>query len=222
MPPDDLTRRQTLALLGAAALVGCSEDPPPDTTPRDTDGDGTVDDCATPTGAQTEGPFYPGEPAVRVDITEGLPGVSLDVDLTVVSRETCEPVVGAEVDLWGADASGAYSGYADFGTEGETWMRGQQATDAEGVARFGSVVPGSYPGRAVHLHVKVRAPGRSELTTQIYLPDAVVEEALADAAYAEGAAITTLARDGFYAGDTLCDVEGTPAEGLRARVTLVV
>jgi protocatechuate 3,4-dioxygenase beta subunit len=31
-------------------------------------------------------------------------------------------------------------------------------------------VPAAYPGRTRHFHVKVQAPGRSVLTTQIYFP----------------------------------------------------
>ena len=35
---------------------------------------------------------------------------------------------------------------------------------------FETIVPGKYPGRTRHYHVKVQAPGRSILTTQLYFP----------------------------------------------------
>jgi protocatechuate 3,4-dioxygenase beta subunit len=31
-------------------------------------------------------------------------------------------------------------------------------------------VPAEYPGRARHIHVKVQAPGKRVLTTQLYFP----------------------------------------------------
>jgi protocatechuate 3,4-dioxygenase beta subunit len=216
----DPTRRRTLILLASAAAVGCGVEPE-DTTPRDDDGDGTVDDCGALTSTQTEGPYYPGRPEARADITRGIGGVPLAVDIQVVSRDTCEAVVDAEVDLWGADAGGNYSGYSDFDTEGQDFMRGRQTTDADGVAAFTAIVPGSYPGRAVHLHVKVRSGG-SELTTQVYFPDAMVREVLAAARYGDSARQTDLAGDGFYVGDTLMTVTGSVADGYTASVVLVV
>jgi len=35
-------------------------------------------------------------------------------------------------------------------------------------------VPGIYPGRTRHFHVKVQAPSRSVLTTQLYFPGEAV------------------------------------------------
>jgi protocatechuate 3,4-dioxygenase beta subunit len=49
-------------------------------------------------------------------------------------------------------------------------MRGYQLTDLSGRYRLSTVVPGEYPGRTRHIHVKVTPPGGSELTTQLYLP----------------------------------------------------
>jgi protocatechuate 3,4-dioxygenase beta subunit len=65
--------------------------------------------------------------------------------------------------VWQADASGAYdnSGYR---------LRGHLFTDAQGRYRFETVVPGLYPGRTRHLHVKVQAPNGPILTTQLYFP----------------------------------------------------
>ena len=128
---------------------------------------------------------------------------------------SCDPIAGAEVDVWTADASGDYSGYIDFDTLNEDWLRGQQLTSSEGTIGVECIVPGAYPGRAVHVHIKVRTPGRPELTTQLYFPDSMVSAVLAEPAY-QGAVQTTNAVDGFYAEDTLLSVSGDLAGGYAA------
>lgn len=228
MPPaDDPTRRDTLLTLTAAALTACAGDtgttPATDTSPSETGDTGTdTATCEDRTGAQTEGPFYPGEPPQRIDITEGLAGVPVMLDIRVLAQGTCDPLEGAEVDVWSADGDGDYSGYSTFDTKGEGWLRGQQITDATGVAMFETIVPGSYPGRAVHIHVKVRAEGRPELTTQVYFPDALVREVLALPAYAGGAAHVPNGDDSFYANDTLMDVTGDADSTVRATIDVIV
>ena len=43
-------------------------------------------------------------------------------------------------------------------------------TDANGAFTIETIVPGEYPGRTEHIHVKVTPPGGSTLTTQLYFP----------------------------------------------------
>jgi protocatechuate 3,4-dioxygenase beta subunit len=76
----------------------------------------------------------------------------------------CEPIAGALVDFWQADDQGEYDnvGYR---------LRGYQFTDAEGRYRLETIVPGFYPGRTRHLHVKVQAANQPVLTTQLYFPN---------------------------------------------------
>ena len=76
----------------------------------------------------------------------------------------CAPVGGATLDFWQADAGGTYdnSGYR---------LRGHQLTDAAGRYTLETILPGEYPGRTEHIHVKVGAPGKAVLTTQLYFPD---------------------------------------------------
>ena len=40
-------------------------------------------------------------------------------------------------------------------TDNLTWLRGIAQTNEEGIAEFTTVVPGWYPGRAAHIHIKV-------------------------------------------------------------------
>ena len=223
------SRRATLISLSmttaGAALAGCSgsrgsQNPPP---LADDDDDSTAApiDCEE-TGSQTEGPYYPGEPVEQLDITGGRGGVPLQVELLVVDVEAdCAPIAGAEVDLWHADARGDYSGYQDFNTVGEDWLRGQQTTDSEGLAHFGSIFPGSYPGRSVHLHVKVRAPGFDELTTQVYFPDELAAAILASAGY-DGAAMTAIGDDLFFSPETMMAAKGDLSDGVVASIVLGV
>jgi len=216
------SRRSALLSLSAATLAGCvtTSSPPVRTDDDDTANDDDSSQSCTATGPQTAGPFYPGEPVARTDISEGIPGVRMDVDIQVIDI-ACQPLVGAEVDLWGADKDGRYSGYEDFDTEGEAWQRGQQISDADGRVRFSCIVPGSYPGRAMHLHVKVRADGHDELTTQTYFEDAIGAAVLDQPEYG-GADQTTNGADNFYAGDTLMEIQGDATDGYSAVVVLTV
>jgi protocatechuate 3,4-dioxygenase beta subunit len=119
----------------------------------------------------TDGPYYlPGE-KLRRDITEGLPGAPLTLRLSVLDAATCRPIKGAAVDIWHASAAGRYSGEEANGTVGRTYLRGIQRTDANGLALFKTVYPGWYPGRAVHIHVKVHLGGDVVHTGQLFFRD---------------------------------------------------
>jgi protocatechuate 3,4-dioxygenase beta subunit len=124
----------------------------------------------------TEGPFYLDPKLVRSDIAEGKPGLPMQLRLQVVTAD-CTPVVGARVDVWHCDALGVYSGVRNLGggadTQGETFLRGTQATDSMGVATFQTVFPGWYRGRTTHIHYKVFLDERTLLTSQIFFDEAV-------------------------------------------------
>jgi len=126
------------------------------------------------TPEQTEGPYYIAGEKVRRNITEGRPGTPLTLRLTVVDSRTCKPIKGAAVDIWHCDASGAYSGFG-AGRSSRTFMRGIQRTNASGVAIFKTVYPGWYPGRTVHIHVKVHVGGNVVHTGQLYFSDRVTD-----------------------------------------------
>lgn len=126
----------------------------------------------------TEGPYYLDPGLVRADIAEDRPGVPLELLVQVVD-EDCRPLAGARVDVWHCDAGGNYSGFADQGsdaaasTEGQTFLRGTQMTDAGGLARFRTIYPGWYRGRTAHVHHKVFLDDTNVLTGQIFFPDAL-------------------------------------------------
>jgi protocatechuate 3,4-dioxygenase beta subunit len=114
--------------------------------------------------AEIEGPFFKPRSPRRSDLREpGIAGRPVELSGVVLTR-ACRPVAGALVDLWQADAAGAYDNKGFR-------LRGHIFTDAEGRYAFRTIMPGLYPGRTRHYHVKVQAPNRPVLTTQFYFPD---------------------------------------------------
>jgi protocatechuate 3,4-dioxygenase beta subunit len=154
-----MTLRRTAPLLLCFAFVACSADKAANAPARAA----ACSSPATTTPAETEGPYYKaGPPRRKSFVTRRTKGRRLVLTGRVRSI-SCKPLAGARVDFWQANAAGDYdnSGYR---------MRGYQLTDSSGRYRLATVVPGEYPGRTRHIHVKVTPPGGSELTTQLYLP----------------------------------------------------
>jgi len=118
---------------------------------------------AAATPRQTEGPFYTPDTPRKASLVEAGATAQRIVVTGLVLTPDCRPVAGALVDVWHADDKGEYdnSGYR---------YRGHVLADAQGRYRIETIVPGLYPGRARHLHVKVGPAGRSPLTTQLYFP----------------------------------------------------
>ncbi len=184
MNDDRLTRRGSLLKLGGflGALVGVggwratsSEGAGPAGVAS-----GAVSCVLTP--EQTEGPYYIAGEQVRRNITEGRPGTPLLLRAFVVDASTCKAIKGAAVDIWHADAAGVYSGFGQ-GAGNRTFMRGIQRTDAKGLALFRTVYPGWYPGRTVHIHVKVHLGGNVVHTGQLYFPETVTDAVFRKAPY---------------------------------------
>jgi protocatechuate 3,4-dioxygenase beta subunit len=115
------------------------------------------------TPSQTEGPYYKANPPEASDLLQpGMGGTKLTITGYVLDA-ACRPVPDARVDFWQADSEGQYD------NQGYT-LRGYQVTDAQGRYSVETVVPGLYPGRTRHIHVKVSAPNGQVLTTQLYFP----------------------------------------------------
>ncbi|HVH00588.1 MAG TPA: hypothetical protein VM844_07460, partial [Miltoncostaeaceae bacterium] len=122
---------------------------------------------------------------VRSDITTSFglgsataAGVPMAIALTVLDvAKGGAPVEGAAVYLWHCDREGRYSLY-DPAIASENYLRGVQASDAQGAVAFTSVWPGAYSGRWPHIHFEVypslaeATRGGSKLvTSQIALPE---------------------------------------------------
>ena len=135
-------------------------------------------DELTPTPSQPEGPFYPRTlpadrdadlivVAGRAGRAEGTP---LYLDGTVRSM-TGTPLAGARVEIWQCDAHGRYHHVDDRGTAplDENFQGyGETLTDEQGRYHFRTIRPVAYPGRAPHIHMKVKHPSARALTTQMY------------------------------------------------------
>lgn len=116
-----------------------------------------------PTPAQTEGPLFttgsPGKADLAADVSSGTP---LVLSGTVLTTD-CQPVKRAKLDFWQADDDGEYDNQGFR-------LRGHVFTDDQGRYQITTVLPGLYPGRTRHVHVKAQAPGGRALTTQLYFP----------------------------------------------------
>ncbi|KAJ4388194.1 hypothetical protein N0V93_008801 [Gnomoniopsis smithogilvyi] len=107
------------------------------------------------------GPFYVLGEAVRFDLADGQPGIPLILEGQFLDVETCEPIEGLYWDLWNCNSTGVYAGIqedvngngADAANLNRTFLRGIQATDADGVAQFHTVFPGHYAARTTHQHI---------------------------------------------------------------------
>jgi protocatechuate 3,4-dioxygenase beta subunit len=123
-----------------------------------------VPTCNGLTQSQTDGPYYtPNTPERNSLLEEGMTGTRL-ILVGYVLDQDCQPLANAWLDFWQADANGEYdnSGYR---------LRGHQFTDAQGHYFLETVVPGEYPGRTEHIHVKVKPEGGEVVTSQLYFPD---------------------------------------------------
>ena len=216
-----LTRRDILTLLGATGvlwLARCSGAGPGSRAEAAAPGRGRagtggriVSGCvARP--EMTAGPYFVDGALERSDIRsepstgELVPGAPLDIVFRVsrIAEVACVPLSGAIVDVWQCDALGVYSDVADptFDTRGRKFLRGWQATDADGIARFTTVYPGWYQGRAVHVHFKVRSAPEADpgfdFTSQIFFDDAFTDRVHAAEPYARRGGRRRNEEDGFF------------------------
>jgi len=120
--------------------------------------------CGPQTRPQMEGPFFtPLSPERTSLIESGMSAPRMVLAGQVVDL-SCKPVAGALLDFWQCDDRGHYDNQ-------EYRLRGHQYTNRQGEFRLTTLVPGEYPGRTPHIHVKVQRESGPVLTTQLYLPD---------------------------------------------------
>ncbi len=121
------------------------------------------EDDDDPTPPQTAGPFHTPNTPLRTSLLEsGFAGTRLLLSGQVLSTQ-CTPLAGALLDFWHTNDAGEYD------NEGYTF-RGHQFADDAGRFTLETIVPGVYPGRTRHIHVRVQAPNQPILTTQLYFP----------------------------------------------------
>ena len=118
----------------------------------------------------TEGPYYKsGSPERRDLLEEGTPGEPVILTGYVFDKN-CRPVPEAWIDFWQADGNG------DYDNRGFR-LRGHQYSDKDGKYLLRTVLPGEYPGRTKHIHVKVRShKGGPTATSQLYFPGSKLNE----------------------------------------------
>ena len=219
-----LSRREVLALLGgssvaliAACAPGALTSASPTATAQQTGAAATTAVAASSAAATvlpscivrpalTEGPYFVDEKLDRSDIRSDpgtgavRPGALLTVNFLVsrVSGSACTALSGAVVDVWHCDALGVYSDVDN--ARGQKFLRGFQTTDASGSAKFTTVYPGWYQGRAVHIHFKIRPTSSSEFTSQLFFDDALSTQVFAQTPYSQKGTqgITRNAADGIF------------------------
>jgi protocatechuate 3,4-dioxygenase beta subunit len=216
-----LSRRDAVTLLAMASaglLVGCDRSSAAAATPKAAGAPaGTALSVAPNCVVRPEltvGPYFVDKQLERSDIradvktnalSAGAPLV-LSFLLADVTGGRCAPLANAVVDVWHCDAAGKYSGVNDpqFGdTSAFSYLRGYQRTDANGLAKFTTVFPGWYDGRAVHIHFKIRTQTASqqayEFTSQLFFDEGTIDAVHARAPYASKGRRTIMnATDGIY------------------------
>ncbi|WP_157968609.1 intradiol ring-cleavage dioxygenase [Streptomyces geranii] len=238
---------------GSATVADDSPTPSPASSPAPSASASAVlaADVCVLNSSVTEGPYYLEDQLFRKDITEGKKGVPLTVRLTVRDQtERCGPVVGAAVEIWHCDAWGYYSGYTTTspggtsvpaesedtsGANDKTFLRGFQATNADGVAEFTTIYPGWYTPRTTHIHVRVHTGGKRaddtyeggkvDWTGQLFFDDKYGDAVYRIAPYSQHVgSFTKLADDMVYGGggakDGLLTLTGDTVKGFTGTLTV--
>jgi protocatechuate 3,4-dioxygenase beta subunit len=183
-PPASTAEEDTIPETGATAESTPAQPATAEDTPNQAAGPRPAEQpiaCtspADPSPAMTEGPYYtPNTPERNSLLEPGIPGTKLILTGYVLNTG-CQPIANAWLDFWQTDGNGEYDN-AGFR------LRGHQFTDEAGRYQLETVVPGLYPGRTAHIHVKVQAPDGPVLTTQLFVPgepgndrDSIFSEAL--------------------------------------------
>ena len=154
---------------------------------------------------------------VRSDIRSSIAGASgaaggvpLTVQLTLVNTNaSCADLSGYAIYLWHCDREGRYSMYSS-GVTAENYLRGVQATDANGVASFTTIFPGCYAGRMPHIHFEVyrslataTASTSKIKTSQLAFPLAPCQAVYATTGYS--ASVNNLAQISFATDNVFSD-----------------
>lgn len=107
--------------------------------------------------------YKAGSPETTIIVTNNTVGKRLTLTGYVFDTH-CKPISHAWLDFWQADGNGNYdmNGYS---------LRGHEYSDSSGHYTLQTVIPGEYPTRTSHIHVKIRAADTSPtFVTQLFLP----------------------------------------------------
>jgi protocatechuate 3,4-dioxygenase beta subunit len=116
-----------------------------------------------PTPEETAGPFFkPNSPAKNNFRDPGVTGSPVKLTGFVLDRKG-KAIPNALLDFWHADAGGEY----DFNG---FRCRGHQFSGPDGKYGLETIMPGLYPGRTRHYHVRLQAAHGPILSTQLYFP----------------------------------------------------
>jgi protocatechuate 3,4-dioxygenase beta subunit len=258
-----MSRRRALQLFAVGSLttlVGCgsSSSDSPGTT-SSASGSGSTSSATGSAGSETSvipeetaGP-YPGDGSngvnvltqsgiVRSDITTSFgsasgraAGVPLAIELAILDVSAGgAPLKDAAVYLWHCDRDGRYSLYSAE-IAGENYLRGVQASGADGKVAFTSIYPAAYSGRWPHIHFEVypsladaTSAGTKMVTSQIALPEDACKLVYATTGYEQSVqnlAQTSLATDNVFSdgySTQLGTASGSPAEGMRIALNVGV
>ncbi|MBX6747524.1 MAG: hydroxyquinol 1,2-dioxygenase, partial [Acetobacteraceae bacterium] len=132
------------------------------------------------------GPFHRENPPVLPDganIAPGIQGEPLDVEVRIADAEG-RPIEGAQVDVWHASPDGHYD--SQIGDGEQHTMRARLRSGADGMVRFSTIAPSSYPVphdgpvgrmlgamgrgpmRPAHVHFWIKADGYRDLITHVF------------------------------------------------------
>jgi len=228
------------------------------TTGTGTTGTGTTGSSAcaiTPT--ETNGP-YPADGSnmangvlsnilntsgvVRSDIRSsfaGLSGTATGVPLTLTinlqnTNASCAALADYAIYIWHCDASGLYSLYD---LPQQNYLRGVQATNANGQATFTTIFPGCYAGRYPHIHFEVYRSlstatnyANRLLVSQFAMPAAACTAIYAAGGYGQSASRftqTSTSSDNVFGDNTTAQIAamtpaltGSPSAGYTGSVTV--
>ena len=161
-------------------------------------------------------------------------GVQTTLVLTLVNaNDSCAALSGYAIYVWHCNRDGEYSLY---GVTDQNYLRGVQATDANGTVTFTTIFPACYSGRMPHIHIEVY---RSETTassytnklktTQLAFPVDVCES-LYSTATGYSASVSNLAQVSFATDMVFADgtttemstVTGSVADGYTVSLQVAV
>ena len=184
-----------------------------------------------------EGPYFVDDGASgfnRSNIFSNLDGSNtqsgIPLMLTLIvqdNKNSCATMSNVQVDIWHCNAEGVYSDEGVESTVGETWLRGYQITDSNGMVKFASIFPGWYQGRVTHIHLRLRSSyddtsSEGSNTTQLFFPQDTINRVNTTISpySSHGANSTTNANDhvstGETEGTTLLSLTGDTTSGFAA------